>query len=380
MKLPKRTILVVGMGTSPAVLTETVWELAHLAEPVLPDEVLVIATKSGRDMALSALLAGENGVWRRLLTALRDEGADIDGKLVFGAASIHVIPDASGAEMDDLRTGDDNLRAADFMLGELRRYTESPDTVVLCSIAGGRKTMSALLFSCMTLLGREGDKVYHVLLPPVFEQGTEPTFFFPEPGVTYLAKATGRKYKASKVRSELFEVPFVRMRGWYQEKFKTLPPSYRTLVSKVQSSAPPAIIWPEIEIDAWNGWVTLNGQKVQMSRPCFALLVMLASGCPVRELHGRLLALHSAKDRGVVNCDWLASFQEGTLFSNADYAEDLTKTMSNLRKSLSAAGFADVESLVPKRGAAVTFPLSRVKWRNEERLADIQGYLLCGNC
>ncbi len=71
MKLPRRTILVVGMGTSPAVLTETVWELAHLAEPVLPDEVSVIATKSGRDMALSTLLSGENGVWRRLLSALR---------------------------------------------------------------------------------------------------------------------------------------------------------------------------------------------------------------------------------------------------------------------------------------------------------------------
>lgn len=368
MKPPKRTVLVVGMGTSPAVLTETVWELAHLADPVLPDEVSVIATKSGRDMALSTLLVGENGVWKRLLTTLRDEGVDLEGKLVFGAASIHVIPDASGSEMNDLRTGDDNLRAADFMLGELRKYTESPDTVVLCSIAGGRKTMSALLFSCLTLLGREGDKVYHVLLPPGFEQGTEPTFFFPEPGVTYLAKATGRKYKASKVRSELFEVPFVRMRGWYQEKFKTIPPSYRTLVSKVQSSAPPAIIWPEIEIDAWNGWVTLNGHQVAMSRPCFALLVLLANGCPVRELHGRLLALHGAKGKGVANCDWLASFQEGTLFSNADYAEDLTKTMSNLRKSLAAAGFADAKTLVALRSRPVTFPLGLVTWRDQDKL------------
>ena len=378
MKLPKRIVLVAGMGTSPAVLTETVWELAHLAEPVIPDEVAVIATKSGRDIALSALLSGENGAWKRLLAALRREGVDIEGKLVFGATSMRVIPDASCAEMDDLRTGDDNLRAADFMLGELRKYTESPDTVVLCSIAGGRKTMSALLFSCMTLLGRECDKVYHVLLPPGFEQGSEPPFFFPEPGVTYTAKATGKKIKANKVQSELFEVPFVRMRGWYQEKFKTIPPSYRTLVSKVQSSAPPAVVWPEIEIDAWNGWVTLNGHQVAMSRPCFALLVMLVSGSPVRELHGRLLALHGAKGKGVANCGWLASFQEGTLFSNADYAEDLTKTMSNLRKSLFAAGFADVESLVPKRGAAVTFPLSRVKWRNKERLADIHGYLSNG--
>jgi CRISPR-associated protein (TIGR02584 family) len=39
--------------------------------------------------------------------------------------------------------------------------------------------MSALLFSCMTLLGRECDKIYHVLLPQTIEFGATPTFFFP---------------------------------------------------------------------------------------------------------------------------------------------------------------------------------------------------------
>ena len=29
MSMAKRTILIAGMGTSPAVLTETVWTLAH---------------------------------------------------------------------------------------------------------------------------------------------------------------------------------------------------------------------------------------------------------------------------------------------------------------------------------------------------------------
>lgn len=34
-----RTILVAGMGTSPAVLTETVWALVHQEQPVVPDEM-----------------------------------------------------------------------------------------------------------------------------------------------------------------------------------------------------------------------------------------------------------------------------------------------------------------------------------------------------
>ena len=35
-----RTILIAGIGTSPAVLTETVWALVHQKKPVVPDEIL----------------------------------------------------------------------------------------------------------------------------------------------------------------------------------------------------------------------------------------------------------------------------------------------------------------------------------------------------
>ena len=37
----RRKVLVAGMGTSPAVLTNAVWALAHQREPVVPDEVVV---------------------------------------------------------------------------------------------------------------------------------------------------------------------------------------------------------------------------------------------------------------------------------------------------------------------------------------------------
>ena len=373
MTSARRKILIAGMGTSPAVLTETVWALAHQAEPVVPDEIAVITTRSGKDALERAVMSGAPSVWKRLKAALRKEKIAIDGKLVFGGASIHVIPDEDGNEADDLRTGDDNLRAADFMLRQIRQYSESPDTAILCSIAGGRKTMSALLFSCMTLLGREDDKVYHVLLPPEFEQGAEPPFYFPEPGVTYTVKATGRKYKANKVKSELFEVPFVRMRGWYQEKFKSIPPSYRTLISKVQTVAPPAVAYPDIEIDAWNGWVKVDGKLVAMSKACFAMLMLLADGCPAKDLHGKLLALH--KQPGAAKCDWLASFQEGSRFADENCPEDVYKVQSELRKKLKSAGFSSAESLVPQRGNPVLFPLvKKVRWRNMERLADIRRY------
>lgn len=370
----KRQILVAGMGTSPAVLTNTVWALAHQREPVVPDEIVVFTTKNGKTLLRQTLFDG--GIFADMLKCLAREGVNVEGKLMFGDTSIRSIPDAKGNEIDDLRTGEDNLRAADFMLAQLRQYTEDSGVELHVSIAGGRKTMSALLFSCMTLLGRENDKVYHVLLPSEFEGGTEPVFYFPKKGEKYKSRLTGKSYPGAKVQGELFEVPFVRMRGWYQEKFKNIPPSYRTLISKVQTVAPPAVVYPEIEIDAWNGWVTLNGRQVAMSRPCFAMLLLLASGVDAKEHHKRLLAAHKAPN--VASCDWLASFQEGALFTNESDIEDIYKTMSNLRGKLKKAGFADAESLVPQRGRAVMFQLARIKWHNVSKLGDICGCLLSG--
>ena len=166
------------------------------------------------------------------------------------------------------------------------------------------------------------------------------------------------------MNAELFEVPFVRMRGWYQDKFKTIPPSCRALISRVQKVAPPAVTYPEIEIDAWNGWVKVDGTNVPMSRPCFAMLLLLASGCPAKELHTKLLALHRTQD--AAHCDWLATFQEGSRFADANCPEDTYKVQSELRKKLKAAGFFAAESLVPQRGAPVTFPLQQIKWQNKE--------------
>ena len=121
----KRTILIAGMGTSPAVLTETVWALAHQKKPVVPDEITVITTKSGRDALQKAIMVGTPSVWERLKAALRKEKIAIDGKLVFGETSIRVLPDEHGNALDDLRTGDDNLRAADFILGEFLQPSPS---------------------------------------------------------------------------------------------------------------------------------------------------------------------------------------------------------------------------------------------------------------
>ena len=73
MSTAKRTVLIAGMGTSPAVLTETVWALAHQKKLVVPDEIVVLTTKPGKDALRAAVMSGVPSVWERLKAALRKE-------------------------------------------------------------------------------------------------------------------------------------------------------------------------------------------------------------------------------------------------------------------------------------------------------------------
>ena len=380
MKSANRTILLAGMGTSPAVLTETVWALAHQEQPIVPDEIVVITTKLGKESLRKAIMSETPSVWERLKAALRKEKIAIDGKLFFGDTSIRVFSDEKGNEADDLRNGADNMRAADFMLHELRAYTDESDTTVLCSIAGGRKTMSAILFSCMTLVGREQDKVYHVLIPPEYDGcNLKPLFYFPQKGVQHevfsRGVSTGKKVQSLKVCIELFEVPFVRMRGWYEEKFsKKQMPGYKTLVDWMQSTLPLAEAYPDIQIDAYQGSVKVDGHDVSLSNNELAVLILAANGCPREKMAECLIA--ASMSESDTWCKWLDDFRMKNRMGNEKTVKGVLSRVANeLRKALKEAGFVNCETLVPSGKKHVSYPLDRIQWLNRKKLEDICGYL-----
>ena len=68
MTSAKRKILIAGMGTSPAVLTNVVWALAHGGKPVVPDEIVVLITKNGKTLLKKELF--DDGVWADMLKSL----------------------------------------------------------------------------------------------------------------------------------------------------------------------------------------------------------------------------------------------------------------------------------------------------------------------
>ena len=54
----KRIVLIATMGSSPAVLTETVWALAHMKKPIVPDEIVVLSARNSVDKMKRDLLEG----------------------------------------------------------------------------------------------------------------------------------------------------------------------------------------------------------------------------------------------------------------------------------------------------------------------------------
>lgn len=287
IRTPKFEIVLFAVtGMSPAIITETVWALAHETPPVIPDRVVVVTTAAGRAAIQRELF--DAGIWDQLRAALvaavRADSRSFVAKLRFGTTAddirVFTCPDARGrsVELDDIRTPADNEAAADFLLDQLRPFTENPDIRLVCSLAGGRKTMGALLYACLSLIGRETDRLTHVLVNEPFDDPRlQPRFYFPStpPTEHRLPQIGNQKSQITSSRSariELADVPFVPLRNLFPRelgrppgRFMHLVHQYRTVVE--QLSQP-----PRVELSDDEPVARINGQAVTLPVTAFALL------------------------------------------------------------------------------------------------------------
>lgn len=357
--IPEKTVLVALVGMSPAVLTETVYALATQSPAVVPERIVVLTTTGGRDAVVRTLLTppkpGSNTPWGHFAMEMVRRGLDPDGRLRFGEADIHCIPSAKRDYLGDVASREDNALLADFLLDELRRHTENPSTRVVASIAGGRKTMSALLLSCMTLLARRQDSACHVLVSPPYDNPRlSPPFLFPEERLSHTLD--GKKHPSSKARIDLIDVPFVKIRGWYANRHRNSPPGYSDLVAHAQSFFPPPTneALPFLEFDLREGKLSADGVPVPLSPSHLLALALFLRQKDLPGHPGKIMwALHENKAAGELDrIPWLADFRSTGRFADLELAasEDFRKVFSDLRKVLrnfpKTAAFAD--TLAPR--------------------------------
>lgn len=231
-------VLFAVMGMTPSVLTETIWALAHAKPAVIPHRIVVLTTTYGAGRIKSELF-GKPSVWNDLRAALAGQGFAIGNRLRFGttADDIRVITrsyarSARSRELGDIRSADDNNAVADFILEKLRSFTENPQTRIIASIAGGRKTMSALLYACMSLVGRESDRLTHVLVnAPYDDPCLAPRFYFPLQAAQRLRAPAGKIVSARKARIDIADIPFVPLRNRFLD-LADMPGHFSNLVER----------------------------------------------------------------------------------------------------------------------------------------------------
>ena len=247
-----KTILVATMGTTPSVLASTVWELAvHPQEflgeekSIVPDKVIVFGTARSKAELSKALFRRETGRkptgWERLRSALEKYGVTVDGKLKFSEGNIFTFRNDAGEEIDDIRNAKDCYCVANLIVKELRDLSATDDCRILASISGGRKPESAILLSCMNLLGRERDAVIHIIPAewPSPTDGCKPPFLFPGQGSTHEKKDPEkgriREFKSEDIQFNLINIPFIRVRDCLPElEGNRLLPSFGELVARSQ--------------------------------------------------------------------------------------------------------------------------------------------------
>jgi CRISPR-associated protein (TIGR02584 family) len=369
-------ILLAVTGMSPAILTETVWALAHPAkgsgdEPLIPHRVIVLTTTAGRREIESGLFAplprfGDVAAWESLRKALAAEGYELQGRLRFGTTpdDLRVFTTADRAsgrtvELDDIRTPADNEAAATFILEQVRGLVEDPDKTVIASLAGGRKTMGALLYACFSLIGRDRDRLTHVLVSEPFDQTR--AFFFPgQPGGDLTAR-DGSPLQPNAARVELADVPFVPLRNLFRRELGRPAGGFMRLVEACRAGVRERLSESiRLTVERSRPEIEANGNRLKLAPREHLLMLFLATrtknGEPafamqkealdsLNEFREAVRAEAGADDRA----DWRLT---DSLKSKFEDDQDIRRALSSLRDKVQSLGGNAVAlgTCLPERG------------------------------
>jgi CRISPR-associated protein (TIGR02584 family) len=201
------------LGLSPAVITETLWALAERRDdsgrpaPFFVDEVHILTTARGVEQVRTRLEGANGGLAR-----FHQLCAQAPRPQVF----VEPIRNAAGEVLADIRTEADNAALGDATVRLIGRLTERDDLRLHASMAGGRKTMSFFMGYVMSLFGRPGDELSHVLL---LDERFEFCRDFWCPARTsmplrYTDRGSGEEVAldAAEARIDLTPIPFVPLR------------------------------------------------------------------------------------------------------------------------------------------------------------------------
>ena len=261
-----RRILVAVTGLSPQIVTETLYALAvaPASQPFVPTEIHLVTTGNGAEKARLALLTTEPGWFHRLC---RDYALP---PIRFDSNTVHVLTGEDGHTLDDIRSPEDNRRAADGITALIRELTADPDSALHVSIAGGRKTMGFFLGYALSLYGRPQDRLSHVLVSEPYESSQG--FYYPTPVSRIIEVSGGRLVDCAQAQLTLADLPFVSLRHGLPEALLGGRASYNETVAAARRALAPK----ELLIDLATRRIRAAGRTFTLPPAELALLSVFA--------------------------------------------------------------------------------------------------------
>ena len=261
---PRRVLLAVS-GLTPQIVTETLYALAaDEFAPFVPTEVHLITSAEGAQRAELSLLSDDLGWFHKLCADYHLPG------ITFNRSHIHIMRDARGQPMNDIRTPADNQAAADFITAQVRAFTADSGCALHASIAGGRKTMGFYLGYALSLFGRPQDRLSHVLVSDPFESSYD--FFYPTPYSRVLQTKGGQLADTAMAQVTLAEIPFVSLRHGLPTALLAGQASFNETVAGARAALAPA----QLTIDLPCQRILAGGLEIALPPAELALLAVFA--------------------------------------------------------------------------------------------------------
>lgn len=182
-------VLIMLCGTSPAVITETLYALitAPEAQRFVPTRLRIITTTEGKTALEEQLLdvrvppkpvdgRGRPINWIQKFNVDMNVSPPIRLSL---DADVIVPKLEDGSEIEDAHTQEEISAMRDLISSELLEHTGDDDTAVHFSLSGGRKSMGHLAGQAMTAMARKWDRLIHVVVKPSWLEMPGVHFFYP---------------------------------------------------------------------------------------------------------------------------------------------------------------------------------------------------------
>ena len=311
MKNQNRYILISLLGRTPQLLTESLYAL-RIQKQIPISEIWVLTTPEGKQAVFDKLLSKEKG---RFYEFCRDW--NIDPKSInFDENNFLVAPARESLAGD--QGGCEPL--VDKMMELIKKLTQCSDTVLYCSLAGGRKTMSVYLAYTLQFYGRAQDKLFHVLTSPeVFED--QKNFYYPPPKKKKIKLSDGKKIYTDQADILMVDVPYVHLRQMLPIPVDEMDYTFSELVRWTQQM----LELPHLVINLNGKCIYIGNKKVDLTPIEFATYQYYAE----RSL---------ARDEKIHVTDYVKYFEK---FDGSFFSEDGLMRLLEIYSQLVPSGTVD---------------------------------------